>query len=87
MEISISKEYKTMGGFLNAVRHYLAKATDESPEDALSFCPVSEADGDLESIIRRTGKAYYAAPIMDPEHHSNLNIDVDINSHIYINCD
>ena len=73
-EIYIQKEYKTIQGFIRAVRHYMAKILEEYPEDVLTGC--YNSDEDMESVLRRTGTYYYES--------SEFNIDVQIDSHIYL---
>ena len=73
-EIHIKKGYKSISGFIRAVRHYMSKITGEYPEDVLTGC--YNSDEDMESVIRATGTYYYESP--------QLNIDVQIDSHIYL---
>jgi len=72
-EIYIQKEYKTMRGFIRAVRHYMADIMGEYPEDVLTGHYASNEP--MEDVIRREGKYHYDS--------RTLNIDVNIDTHIY----
>ena len=73
-EIFIQHEYKTTGGFIRAVRNYMAKILGEYPEDVLTAHYNSNEE--MEAVLRRTGSYYYES--------REINIDVKIDSHIYI---
>ena len=73
-EIFIQHGYKTTGGFIRAVRHYMSEILGEYPEDVLTAHYSSGEE--MEAVLRRTGSYYYES--------KELNIDAQIDSHIYI---